>query len=115
MGTRQRSTCPARPDASSPASSPPTGCRRRPLTPGRQALLALAHLRCDDTCARPAAGFGTGPAAVCRYVHGTLDVLAASLPAAMRLAYVILDGTLPPIDRDAADRPFCSVKHQRQC
>jgi hypothetical protein len=27
---------------------------------GRQALLALAHLRCGDTYARLAAGFGVG-------------------------------------------------------
>jgi hypothetical protein len=28
-------------------------------------------------------------------------------------AYVILDGTLIPIDRVAADRPFCSGKHKK--
>jgi hypothetical protein len=28
-------------------------------------------------------------------------------------AYVILDGTLLPIDRIAADRPFCSGKHKK--
>jgi hypothetical protein len=29
-------------------------------------------------------------------------------------AYLILDGTLLPIDRIAADRPFCSGKHKKQ-
>jgi hypothetical protein len=28
-------------------------------------------------------------------------------------AYVVIDGTLIPIDRVAADRPFCSGKHRR--
>ncbi len=28
-------------------------------------------------------------------------------------AFVILDGTLLPIDRIAADTPYCSGKHQR--
>jgi hypothetical protein len=27
--------------------------------------------------------------------------------------YVVLDGTLIPIDRVAADRPFCSGKHKK--
>jgi len=30
------------------------------------------------------------------------------------MAYVIIDGTLIPIDRIAADRPFYSGKHKRQ-
>ena len=29
------------------------------------------------------------------------------------MAYVIIDGTLIPVDRVAADRPFCSGKHKR--
>jgi hypothetical protein len=29
------------------------------------------------------------------------------------LAYVIIDGTLIPVDRIAADRPFYSGKHKR--
>lgn len=32
---------------------------------------------------------------------------------AIRLAFVILDGTLPPIDRIAADTPYHSGKHRR--
>src|SRR5437763_27355 len=30
-----------------------------------------------------------------------------------KMAYVIIDGTLIPIDRIAADRPFCSGRHKR--
>ncbi|ROQ78434.1 hypothetical protein EES39_31330 [Streptomyces sp. ADI92-24] len=42
------------------------GTRWQRLGAGRQALLALAHLRCDDTYAKLAAGFGIGIATVCR-------------------------------------------------
>ena len=28
-------------------------------------------------------------------------------------AYVVVDGTLIPVNRVAADRPFCSGKHKR--
>jgi hypothetical protein len=37
---------------------------------------------------------------------------APKLRAANRHAYVVLDGTLIPIDRPAADRPFYSGKHR---
>lgn len=43
------------------------GTRWRRLTANRQALLALAHLRCSDTYAQLAAGFGIGVATVYRY------------------------------------------------
>lgn len=36
------------------------GTRWRRLSAGRQALLALAHLRCGHTYAQLAAGFGVG-------------------------------------------------------
>ncbi|MCC5481216.1 transposase family protein, partial [Streptomyces barringtoniae] len=49
-----------------------------------------------------------------------VDVLAALAPTfeqavstAAQKAYVILDGTLLPIDRIAADRPFYSGKHKK--
>ena len=97
-----------------------TGTRWRRLTVGRQALLALAHLRCGDTYAQLAAGFGIGIATVCRCIREAIDVLAAlapSLAEAMKTARpkasVILDGTLLPIDRTAADTPYCSGKHKR--
>ncbi|MFE7812861.1 transposase family protein [Streptomyces sp. NPDC057433] len=93
------------------------GSRRRRLTCGRQALLVLAHLRCGDTYARLAAGFRIGIAAVYRYIREAVDLLAALAPTpeqamdtARRKAYVILDGTLLPIDRIAADRPYHSGK-----
>lgn len=84
---------------------------------GRQALLALAHLRCRDTYARLAAAFGIGHRD--RYIREAVDVLAALAPTlaeAMRIArtkaFVILDGTLLPIDRIAADTPYYSGKHK---
>jgi DDE superfamily endonuclease/Helix-turn-helix of DDE superfamily endonuclease len=96
------------------------GTRWRRLNPGRQALLVLAHLRNGDTYARLAAGFGVGIATVCRYIREALDLLASAAPSldqvvyrASRLLYVILDGTLIPIDRIAADRPYYSGKHKR--
>ncbi|GGU80076.1 hypothetical protein GCM10010275_13470 [Streptomyces litmocidini] len=96
------------------------GTRWRRLTPGRQALPALAHLRCGDTCARLAAGFGIGIATAFRCIRQAVDVLAALAPSpaeAMKTirakAFVILDGTLLPIDRVAADTPCSSGKQER--
>jgi hypothetical protein len=96
------------------------GTRWRRLPVGRQALLALAHLRCGDTYARLAAGFGVGVATVYRYIREVIDVLAAAAPTlteAMKTirakAFVILDGTLLPIDRIAADTPYYTGKHKR--
>ncbi|MER5556269.1 transposase family protein [Streptomyces sp. NPDC002793] len=96
------------------------GTRWRRLTPCRQALLALAHLRRGDTYAQLAAGFGIGVATAFRYIREAIDVLAALAPTldqamkvARRKAFVILDGTLLPIDRIAADRPYYSGKHKR--
>ncbi|MGC0205916.1 transposase family protein [Streptomyces levis] len=93
------------------------GSRWRRLTCGRQALLVLAHLRCGDTYARLAAGFHIGIATVYRYIRETVDLLASLAPTleqamdtVRRKAYVILDGTLLPIDRIAADRPYYSGK-----
>jgi hypothetical protein len=96
------------------------GGRWRRLTADQQALLALAHLRNGDTFARLAAGFGIGLATAWRYVQQALTVLAAraeDLSTAMdrisRLAYVILDGTLIPIDRVHHEAPYYSGKHRR--
>lgn len=93
----------------------------RKLSPGRQALLVLAHLRNGDTYARLAAGFGVGIATASRSIRETVDLLAAQAPsltaALWRLAwtfnnYAILDGTVIRTDRLAADRPFYSGKHR---
>lgn len=93
------------------------GARWRRLAAGRQALLVLAHLRCGHTYAQLAAGFGVGTTTAYRYIAEAVDVLAALAPTlaesvrtASGKAFVILDGTLLPIDRIAADRPFYSGK-----
>ena len=96
-------------------------CWRR-LNPGRQALLVLAYLRKGETFADLAAGFGIGTATAWRYVGETITLLAARSPKLRRAlaqakdaghAYLVIDGTLIPIDRVAADRPFYSGKHRR--
>ncbi|MGC0378685.1 hypothetical protein RKD28_006201 [Streptomyces sp. SAI-229] len=63
---------------------------------------------------RPAAGFGIGTTTAYRYVTEAVDLLTALAPAltdavraASAKAYLLLDGTLLPIDRIAADRSFC--------
>ena len=94
----------------------------RKLNPGQQALLVLAYLRKGETFAELAAGFGVGTTTAWRYVSETVALLAARAPrlrTAVRdakkagHAYVIVDGTLIPIDRVAAARPFYSGKHKR--
>ncbi|EDY43597.1 IS5-like element ISStsp4 family transposase [Streptomyces sp. SPB074] len=96
------------------------GTRWRRVSANRQALLVLAHLRCGHTYAQLAAGFGIGTATAYRYVAEAIDVLAALAPTladamktASTKAFVMLDGTLLPIDRVAADRPFYSGKHKK--
>jgi hypothetical protein len=98
------------------------GSAWRKLNPGQQALLVLAYLRNGETFAGLAAGFGIGTATAWRYVTETVGLLAVrapKLPAALARAnkaghpYVVIDGTLIPIDRVAADRPFYSGKHRR--
>ncbi|MYR89003.1 hypothetical protein GTY41_29840, partial [Streptomyces sp. SID685] len=96
------------------------GTRWRRLPADRQALLVLAHLRGGHTYAQLAAGFGVGIATVYRYVTEAVEVLTAVAPdlatavrTAAQKAFVILDGTLLPIDRIAADRPYYSGKHKK--
>jgi hypothetical protein len=96
------------------------GSRWRRLNPGRQALLALAHLRMGHTYAQLAAGFGIGTTTAYRYATEAVELLAGLAPTlaeAIRVAstkaFVILGGTLLPIDRIAADRPFYSGKHKK--
>jgi hypothetical protein len=90
----------------------------RKCNPGQQALLVLVHLRKGETFADLAAGFGVGTATAWRYVREAVALLAARaprLPAAKKAghAFVVIGGTLIPIDRVAADRPFYSGKHRR--
>ncbi|CCK24497.1 hypothetical protein BN159_0118 [Streptomyces davaonensis JCM 4913] len=87
------------------------GTRWRKLSCFRQALLALAQL---------GAGFGISEATAWRYVDETVDVLAAWAPGLREALtgrgeddFVILDGTLIPTDRVAADEPYCSVGTER--
>nr|AHX39402.1 hypothetical protein wt6.25 [Streptomyces sp. WT6] len=94
--------------------------RWRRLTCGRQALLTPAHLRCGHTYAQLAAGFGISVSTAYRYIAEAVQALAALAPTleqAMQTAatksYAILDGTLLPTDRIAADRCFYSGKHKK--
>lgn len=96
------------------------GSRWRRLSVGRRARLTLGHLRCGGTYGRLAAAFNIGIATVYRYIREAVDVLAALAPTleeavstAAQKAYVVLNGTLLPIDRIAADRAFYSGKHKR--
>jgi hypothetical protein len=94
----------------------------RKLNPGQEALLVLVYLRKGEPFAQVGAGFGVSTTTCWRYVNETIELLAARAPKlreALRkakrqgMAYVIIDGTLIPIDRIAADRPFYSGKHKR--
>jgi hypothetical protein len=96
------------------------GTRWRRLTAGRQALLVLTHLRCGHTYAQARCRVRRGHTTAYRYITeavGLLAALAATLAEAVKTAstkaFVILDGTLLPIDRTAADRPFYSGKHKK--
>ena len=98
------------------------GSRWRKLNPGRQALLVLAYLRKGETFAELAAGFPVGTTTAWRYVEEVVTLLAARAPKLRQAvrdantagyAFVVLDGTLIPIDRVAADRPFYSGKHKK--
>jgi hypothetical protein len=120
-----RCRCPARPTITPPGSSAPTAGRSaragasstRPAGPA-----GPAYLRKGETFAELAAGFGIGTATAWRYVAETVALLAAHAPKlrqALRDArkagrgYLVIDGTLIPVDRVAADRPFYSDKHRK--
>lgn len=86
----------------------------RALTAGEQALLVLVYLRKGEPFAEVGAGFGVSTTTCWRYVNETVELLAARAPklrAALREAkreghaYVVIDGTLIPIDRIAAAGP----------
>jgi hypothetical protein len=93
----------------------------RKLNCGQQALLVLAHLRKGETFAELAAAFGVSTATAWRYTAETVQLLAGRAPklrGALRSAkpaghaFGVIDGTLIPVDRLAADRPFYSGKHR---
>jgi hypothetical protein len=74
-------------------------------------LLALVYLSKGETGAEIAAGFGVGTSSAWRYVNETVALLAVRAPklrTAVRdakkagHAYVVVDGTLIPIDRVTA-------------
>jgi hypothetical protein len=99
-----------------------TGSVWRKLNAGQQALLVLVYLRKGEPFAEIGAGFEVSTTTCWRYVNETVDLLAVRAPklrAVLRkakragMAYVIIDGTLIPVDRVAADRPFYSGKHKR--
>jgi hypothetical protein len=94
----------------------------RKLNPGQQALVVLVYLRKGEPFAQVGAGFDISTATCWRYVNETVELLAARAPKLrealrkakrQKMAYVIIDGTLIPIDRIAVDRPFYSGKHKR--
>ncbi len=94
--------------------------RWRKLRCFQQALLALVHLRRNETFSQLGAGFGISQATAWRYVDETLDILAARAPGLHEALtgpgegdHVIVDGTLIPIDRIAADEPHYSQKHRK--
>jgi len=94
--------------------------RWRKLSCFKQALLTLAHLQKNETFAQVGAGFGVSEATAWRYVDETLEVLASWAPglheALVGLGegdFVIVDGTLIPTDRIAADQPYYSQKHKQ--
>jgi hypothetical protein len=83
-------------------------------------LLVLAHLRKNETLAQVAAGFGVSEATAWRYVGEAVEVLAAWAPGLQEALvglgegdFVIVDGTLSPTDRIAADEPYYSQKHKK--
>ena len=82
----------------------------------------LAYLRKGETFEELPAGFGIGRTTAWRYANEVVELLAARAPKLRQAvrdakraghAYVILDGTLIPIDRVAANRPSYSGKHKK--
>jgi hypothetical protein len=98
------------------------GSKNRALTAGQQALMTLAYLKNAETFAQLGAGFKVGTTTAWRYVNEAVMLLSARSPKLAKalkkakklgLLYVVLDGTLIPIDRVAADQPFYSGKHKK--
>ncbi|MFH9016701.1 transposase family protein [Streptomyces sp. NPDC017943] len=88
------------------------GTRWRRLGCFHQALLALVHLRKNETLPQLAGGFGISTATAWRYVDETLEVLASWAPSLHEALvglgeedFVIVDGTL-------IHKPYYSQKHR---
>lgn len=90
--------------------------------PGRQALLTLAYPRKGEAFALLGAGFEVSTTRAWRYVQEATQLLADRAPTLRTAlhrarddghAYLIIGGTLIPIDRVAADRPLYSGNHRR--
>lgn len=93
------------------------GSRWRRLDAEQQALLVLVHLGKGEPFAEVGAGSGVSATTCWRYVDETVELLTVRSPKLRTVtrrgwAYVVLDGTLIPIDRIAGDRPFYSGKHR---
>lgn len=78
------------------------------------------YLRKNETPARVGVGFGVSTATAGRYVIETVEILADQAPnlhdalaSVKPWQHVIVDGTLIPINRVAADEPYYSQKHKR--
>jgi DDE superfamily endonuclease len=104
------------------------GTRWRLLSPLAQAVLVIAFLRTNLTCAELAAGFGVSPATCWRDVPEGISVLAdrgrrisladvARQAARMGWDYLIVDGTHVPAvtfgRNTGGQRAFYSGKHKR--
>lgn len=82
------------------------GTRWRRLSVGRQALLALAHLRNGHPYAQLAAGFGIGTTTAYRYIAEAVQVLAALAPTFTEAVAPRVKESVRPARRDtAAHRP----------
>ncbi len=93
---------------------------RRRLGRFKQALLAPAHLRKNETFAQAGTGFGVSETTAWHYVDETPELLAAWAPgpheALVGLGesnFVIVDGTPIPTNRINADEPYHSQKHKQ--
>jgi hypothetical protein len=108
--------CPARPWAiKSPESSADTGvqirsCWRK-LTPDQPTTPVLAHQRKGETLTESGAGFGIGTPTVARYPKLDQALRAARWAGP---AFVVLDGTLLPVDDSLGSSRSNSGKQKKQ-
>jgi len=98
------------------------GSSWRKFNPGPAGSAGAGLPAQGEMFAELAAGFGIGTSTAWRYVTETVALLAVRSPKLRQAlarakdaghAYLVIDGTLIPIDRVAADRPFYSGKHRK--